>query len=134
MKRACYVLRFGYNIVRSQIDGFNCFQICLRFFLADRHDLKEALYKRSVRVVVLATTENLLNVPEYSSLPSSWNHIRGLSPTLNLPLITVSDENLQCSNDKYKYSLHYLLIVGFSLSNDTLSNKVRGSLSSRARL
>lgn len=81
MKRACYVLRF---------------------FLADRNDLKETLYKRNVRIVIMATTETLLNVPEYSSLPSSWTHVRGLSATPNVPLITVSDENVQCSNDKFK--------------------------------
>jgi hypothetical protein len=82
LKRACYVLRF---------------------YLADRDQFKESFFKRNVRVVVMATTENVLNVPEYSSLPPSWNSLRGLSPTRNIPLVTIADENLQCSNDKYKY-------------------------------
>lgn len=82
MKRACYVLRF---------------------FLADRNDLKEAFFKRNVRIVVMAITETLVIVPEYSALHTSvWNNVRGLSATRNVPLITVSDENVQCSNDKFK--------------------------------
>lgn len=98
MKRACYVLRF---------------------FLADRNELKEAFYKRNVRVVVMATTETLLNVPEYSSLPSSWTQVRGLSATPHVPLVTVSDENVQCSNDKFK--LEDLLVHQLAYSLVTLN-------------
>lgn len=81
LKRACYVLRF---------------------YLASSAELKETFFKRNLRIVVLAATENILNIPEYSSLPQSWNVLRGLSPTIHIPLITVSEENAQCSNDKYK--------------------------------
>lgn len=84
LKRACYVLRF---------------------YLAANNELKEVFYKKNIRIVVLATTENILNVPEYGFLPSNWNIVRGLSPTTHIPLVTVSEENLQCSNDKYKYLL-----------------------------
>ena len=82
LRRACYVLRF---------------------FLAARPEFKAAYYKRLVRVVVLGAGETVLSVPEYSNLPSAWSQaLRGLSPTLQIPLVTVSEENVQCGNDKFK--------------------------------
>ena len=80
MRRACYVLRF---------------------FLADRDELRELFYKRNVRVVVLAAGETLLNVPELTHLtpPSIGSQVRGLSPTLQTPLVVVGEENLLCNND-----------------------------------
>jgi hypothetical protein len=84
LRRACYVLRF---------------------FLADRPEFKERMYRRGARVVLLATSETLSNVPEYKSLalPATWNfNVKGLSPTVKVPLVTVSEDNVQCSNDKFK--------------------------------
>ena len=81
LKRACYLLRY---------------------FLAGSAEIKEALYKKNLRIVVLATSENLLSVPEYASLPIGWNSVRGLSPTIQIPIMTVAEENILCSNDKHK--------------------------------
>lgn len=81
LKRACYLLRY---------------------FLAGSSEIKEALYKKNLRIVVLATSENLLSVPEYASLPIGWNSVRGLSPTIQIPIMAVAEENILCSNDKHK--------------------------------
>ena len=81
LRRACYVLRF---------------------YLASRAEFRDIFYKRSVRVVVMASAESLLNVPEFNSLPMSWSSVRGLSATAQIPLITIGEENLQCSSDKKK--------------------------------
>jgi hypothetical protein len=81
LKRACYVVRY---------------------YLASNPDVREVFYKRNLRVVVMSSAENLLNVPEYSQLPSQWSNVRGLSPTPQIPLITIGEENFQCNNDKYR--------------------------------
>jgi hypothetical protein len=81
LRRACYVLRF---------------------FLANDENLKEIFYKRYLRLVVLANNEDLFTVSEYNSLPVSFKPLRGLSATTQIPLITVAEENVQCSNDKSK--------------------------------
>jgi hypothetical protein len=86
LRRACYVLRF---------------------FLADRPEFKERMYRRSARVVLLGASETLQSVPEYKmlGLPSSWNlNVKGLSPTLKVPLITVSEDNVQCNNERFKFA------------------------------
>lgn len=77
----------------------------LKFYLAGNTDIRNKFYKKNVRIVVLGASENILNIPEYDSLPTSWNFIRGLSPTLNIPLVSVAEENLLCSNDKFRYEL-----------------------------
>lgn len=82
LKRACYVLRF---------------------YLANSHELREHFFKRNIRVVVMASSESLSNLPEYNSLPPVYAHVRGLSATQFFPIITVGEENALCSvNDKLK--------------------------------
>lgn len=86
LKRACYVLKF---------------------YLANNIELREHFYKKNLRVVVLASSESLLNIPEFTHIFNSnqnmFNSLRGLSPTLANPLITIGEENLLCSlNDKFK--------------------------------
>ena len=74
-------------------------------------ELREHFYKRNVRVVVMASSESLSSVPEYSSLPPMYSNLRGLSATPFFPLITVGEENVQCSiNDKLKYDQNLYLI------------------------
>lgn len=77
----------------------------LRFYLAGRADLRELFYKRGVRVVVIATGETVISVPEYATIvPNSWsNLVRGLSPTSSLPIVAVTEENLLCGNDKFRF-------------------------------
>jgi hypothetical protein len=82
LKRACYVLKF---------------------YLANNVELREHFYKKNLRVVVMAVSENLLNLPEYNSFPAHFNALRGLSPTSLISQATVGEENVQCSiNDKQK--------------------------------
>jgi hypothetical protein len=76
LKRACYVLRF---------------------FLAGSNQLKEIFYKRNLRIVVLGSGENVINVPEYDGLPSSISSLKALSSTLQIPVIAIGEENLLCS-------------------------------------
>ena len=82
LKRACYVLRF---------------------LLTSSSRLKETFFKRNLRVVVLANGESVLNVPEYEGIPSSWSTIKALSPSIQIPVLTVAEENLLCSvGDKFR--------------------------------
>ena len=82
LKRACYVLKF---------------------YLANNPELREHFYKKNLRIAVMAVSENLLNLPEYSSFPAHFNALRGLSPTPLISQTTVGEENVQCSiNDKQK--------------------------------
>lgn len=101
-----YTESYGIPIIGSNkvtINGLKRACYVLKFYLAGNAKIREAFYKNNVRVVVLGASENILNIPEYHSLPPSWNFLRGLSPTRNIPLVTVSEENLLCSNDKFRY-------------------------------
>ena len=76
LKRACYVLRF---------------------FLTGSNELKEIFFRGSLRVVVLGSSESVLELPEYEGIPSGWLGVKSLGPTRQIPVLAVSDENLQCS-------------------------------------
>ena len=78
LKRACYVLRF---------------------YLSHSDALKEAFYKKNIRLVLVASSENILKLPEYESLPITWNKLNGLSATKQIPLITVAEEAVLCGNN-----------------------------------
>ncbi len=92
---------FGSNKVNHNSFRRACY--ILRFYLATNLEIRDQFYKKFARVVVLGTGENILNVPEYQKIPNSWTYlVRGLSPTTQIPILTVGEENLQCSNDKFK--------------------------------
>jgi hypothetical protein len=83
IKRACYVLRF---------------------FLAEREDVRNAFHRKNLRIVVISSSENLLSVPELNYLGNKWIAIRGLSATKRLPLVAIGEENVLCNslNEKFK--------------------------------
>ena len=111
-----YTEAYGIPIIGSNKVSINSLKracYMLRFFLSSPINLKETFFKRNVRVVVLAASENLHNVPEYNSLPTSWNTLRGLSATPFIPLITIGEENLQCGNEKLKQDFLTLSFIIF---------------------
>jgi len=81
LKRACYTLRF---------------------YLANNELLKAQFYSQKVRVVLFASSENLSKVPEFKTLPETWNGVKGLSARKSIPLITVVEENVECTNNEAK--------------------------------
>lgn len=76
LKRACYVTRV---------------------MLSDNRRVRQSMFYRYARIVVIADTEVILNIPEYSHLPSEYSDlVRGLGGTHHLPVISVGQENLLC--------------------------------------
>ncbi|XP_033125190.1 uncharacterized protein LOC117123400 [Anneissia japonica] len=76
----------------------------VRFLLADRRDLRHAMYIKYVRVAVMAQGETTRNIPEHSHLPEVFNtDVRGLPGTLHMPIVTGAEENILCfKNDSKK--------------------------------
>ena len=52
-----------------------------------------------MRVVIVASSENLCKLPEFKTLPEAWSGVKGLSARRSIPLITVVEDNLECSNN-----------------------------------
>ena len=95
-----YTEAYGIPIISSsQVTSNGLKRACyiLRFFMSGSNQLKEAFYKRNLRIVVLGSGENVLNVPEYNGLPSSLHSLKALSSTIQIPVISVGEENLLCS-------------------------------------
>lgn len=108
LKRACYVLRF---------------------FLASNPEIREVFYKRNVRVVVMSLAETLLSVPEFSQLPPLWSSVKGLSPTSQLPIVTIAEENIHCNNEKFKTDDLLLHQLSYGLVTlDALNSNQRAKL------
>ena len=101
-----YTDAFGIPVIGSNQAASNSLRracYVLRYFLTSSANLKETFFKRNLRIVVLASGESVLNIPEYESIPSSWTSVKALSSTLQIPVITVGEENVQCSvGDKHK--------------------------------
>jgi hypothetical protein len=105
-----YTESYGIPVISSNkvsLNGLKRACYVLKFYLANNIELREHFYKKNLRVVVLASSESLLNIPEFTHIFNSnqnmFNSLRGLSPTLANPLITIGEENLLCSlNDKFK--------------------------------
>jgi hypothetical protein len=81
LRRACYVLRF---------------------YLANNNEVREAFYKKNVRIIVLTRGETVHNLPEMSTMPVYYNSVKGLSATPYAPFVVVNEESFQCSNEKHK--------------------------------
>ena len=79
MKRACYALRF---------------------YLANNDMLRETFYAYNVRLVVMATVENLKRIPEFKKFPNSWRKAKGISAIEPIPIIALSEDNIDCANDE----------------------------------
>ncbi|XP_033125202.1 uncharacterized protein LOC117123408 isoform X2 [Anneissia japonica] len=69
----------------------------VRFMLADRDDVRNAMHNKCARVSIIGLNELTNQIPEYSFLPDSENErARGIGGTLNNPVTTVAEENLLC--------------------------------------
>lgn len=72
--------------------------------LARIPEVKPILIKKNVRIVIIATTELLTDIPEYRNLynlypGTDWNkRARGLGPTDLIPITSCGEENLICSS------------------------------------
>jgi len=75
----------------------------VRFLFADRHDIRENMYKYFGRVAVIGRYQDLTQIPEFSHLPDWWNkRARGLGGTLHIPVSCGGEENLLClREDRY---------------------------------
>ncbi len=78
--------------------------------LANRADLRARMATLGIRVAILAATEDLTDIPEYSDLyqidPSTdWdNRGRGLGPSRVRPVASAAEENVLCyQDDTYWY-------------------------------
>ncbi|XP_038073164.1 uncharacterized protein LOC119741479 [Patiria miniata] len=78
MRRACYMVRF---------------------LLADRRDIREAIYRAWGRIAVMGEDEVTVMIPEHSHLPEVYNSVRGLGGTLHIPVASGAAENLLCLNN-----------------------------------
>lgn len=76
----------------------------LRFLLADHSAIRREFYRRHGRVGMVAHSEGITEIPEYSHLdPVFWNaRARGLGATDQYPMCTGAEENILCySRDRY---------------------------------
>jgi hypothetical protein len=64
--------------------------------LATRGDVRNTLFDKKVRIVVMACIEHTTDVPEHATLPEEWNCYRGVGPTLERPVCSCAEENLLC--------------------------------------
>ncbi|XP_041465843.1 fibrillin-2-like [Lytechinus variegatus] len=119
IKRACYVVRV---------------------MLADRRDLRQEMYKKFMRVAILAENELTIHLPEHSHLDESYNdRIRSLGGTLYIPLASAAEENLLCRDsdrwfdeDTFVHSLaHSILKIG--LASDRVFSRKLGAAYYHAR-
>ena len=102
-----YAEAYGIPVLASNKASVNAIRracYVLRFFLANENEIRNVFYKKNARVVVLANNEQLTNVPEFTSIGNSYSPLRGLSATINTPVILIGEENAQCSpwSDKFK--------------------------------
>ncbi|CAH1802796.1 unnamed protein product, partial [Owenia fusiformis] len=101
-----YTEAYGIPVVSSSRVSDSALQracYVLRFMLADRYDVRNAFYKSSGRVALIATSEGTTSIPEHSYLPNWWNQrARGLGATRARPVSSAGEENALClRNDRY---------------------------------
>ncbi|XP_038072002.1 uncharacterized protein LOC119740697 [Patiria miniata] len=69
----------------------------VRFLLADRQELRDAMHDAYGRVGIIGLSEKTTDIPEHSYLPDFWNErARGLGGTPRIPVTTNAEENLLC--------------------------------------
>ncbi|XP_022107763.1 adhesion G-protein coupled receptor G7-like isoform X2 [Acanthaster planci] len=98
-----YMHAYGIPILSSNISqDVSLMRACyvVRFLLADRKDLRDAMYDRYGRVAVIAKTERTTQIPEHSYLNSNlWDsRARGLGGFPQVPVTTNAEENLLCED------------------------------------
>ncbi len=91
----------GFLITSSQATSDHAlYEAALTFdkLTVDRPDLKATLVAEGVHLTVIAQNEVITDVPEYTSLGSSWNWVRGIGATRWRPVTSCAEENLLCLN------------------------------------
>ena len=84
--------------------------------LAGRDDIRQALVKNGVRLVVMAHDEYTTDVPEHSKLQPKdyWDRrARGLGPSPDAPAVSCGEENLLCFGGDH-YAKENILIHEFA--------------------
>lgn len=79
MKRACYVLKF---------------------ILAEQVKMRQNLFRKNFRVIILATSENIISLPEFTRSSYNFQSNRSSIVREDIPLLVVGEEMLLC--DKVK--------------------------------
>ncbi len=122
LRRACYVVRV---------------------LLADRKDVRDAIYDGHGRVAVIGVDELTTDIPEHSYLDDLWNdRARGFGGTLQIPVTSASEENLRClgqGQDRwYEEDLfihefaHAIHLIGMNKANDTFQARLDQAYSDAA--
>ncbi|XP_033633756.1 uncharacterized protein LOC117295307 [Asterias rubens] len=116
-----YTHAYGIPIVSSNQpndDALTRACYVVRFMLADRKDVRDAMFDSYGRVGVIGYREKTLDIPEHSYLPSWWNdRARGLGGTASRPIATDGEENILCwSYWKDRWSEEDVLVHEFAHS------------------
>lgn len=114
-----YTHAYGIPVISSQRVSDRALQracYVVRFMLADRKDIRDAIYDHYGRVGVIGVNEETTDIPEHSWLDPWWNwRARGLGGTLGTPISTVGEENLLCLNPaKDRYFREDIFVHEFS--------------------
>ena len=103
-----YTHAYGIPVLSSHLvrdDALRRACYVLRFMMADREDLRRAMFYNNGRVAVMADypTEVTSSIPEHRQCCSHQDHTaRGLGGTLHIPVSSVGEENLLClPSDRY---------------------------------
>jgi formylglycine-generating enzyme required for sulfatase activity len=98
-----------------------------RHMLRKRPDVRERLARARVRIVVMASSEVTLDVPEHAELAGTptdvatldWNErARGLGATMAIPVTSAGEENLTCLPcDRYRGENVLMHELGHSIMN-----------------
>ena len=73
-----------------------CYEV--KFLLASRYDIRNIYYKLYGRIVLIGDNEQQTSLFEYSTWDSAYwdNRVRGLGPTITIPLTSAGDDNQRC--------------------------------------
>lgn len=88
LKRACYVIRF---------------------MMGDRRDLRQIMYKKWGRVVIMDSNAYTQMIPEHSLTDHIFRGSRGLGGTLHIPVTTAGEENMLCHSSDRQHGEDYLV-------------------------
>ncbi|XP_022095542.1 uncharacterized protein LOC110981859 isoform X2 [Acanthaster planci] len=130
----------AYNIpilgtARANEDAMTRACYVVRFLLADRRDLREALYRAWGRIAVMDDDEVTVNIPEHSHLPELYNSLRGLGGTLHIPVASGATENLIClendpnsGQDMFVHTMaHTIRRVSITTMTSTYNSRLLGA-------
>ncbi|XP_071964521.1 uncharacterized protein [Antedon mediterranea] len=134
-----YTYAYGIPILSSEaVSEAAMLRACyiVRFMLADRQDVRNALHNNCARYSIIGLEELTNEIPEYSYLDDDQNdRARGFGGTLNNPVSTVAEENLLCfprGQDRwYKEDIgvhefaHAIHIIGMNTLDSDFNNRLK---------